>query len=265
MVPPPHIDSPPPDTPAPKKRPGCFGIAALTLAVMLALVMMAGWFFIGEASSLAKRALAWLKNAPGSVDSRHITEVFRESITRIEPTHGDVLELATLESDETVAKFDMRTLFGDRLYLGTTESEIRVPVVYRYHLKLSEEWKLETRGNVVTVVAPRIRPTLPPAVRLERMEKKSESGWLRFNKDENLAALEKTLSSTLERRAGSPGRIKQVRDPCRKSVAEFVKNWLLKEPPGSRDGITAIIVVFSDEPEAKNLDKLTALPATLSL
>lgn len=259
------MDASPPDTSAPKKRLGCFGTTAIVLAVMLALVMAAGWFFIGEASSLMKRGLGWLKSLPTAVESRHITEVFRESITRIEPTHGDVLELATLESDETVAKFDMKSLFGSTLYLGTTESEIRVPVVYRYHLKLSEDWKLETHGNVVTVVAPQIRPTLPPAIRLERMEKKTESGWLRFNKEQNLADLEKTLTSTLERRAGSPGRIKQVREPCRKSVAEFVKNWLLKESPSSRDGITAIIVVFADEPEAKTLDKVTALPATLSL
>ena len=259
------LDFPSSDTPPAKKRLGCFGVAALTFAVMLALVMAAGWFFIGEASSLAKQGLAWLKGMPAGLESRHITEVFRESITRIDPTHGDVLELATLESDETVAKFDMKTLFGDRLYLGTTESEIRVPVVYRYHLKLSEDWRLETHGNVVTVIAPQIRPTLPPAIRLERMEKKTESGWLRFNKEQNLASLEKTLSSTLERRAGSPGRMKQVREPCRKSVAEFVKNWLLKEPPASRDGLTAIIVVFADEPEAKTLDKVSALPATLTL
>jgi hypothetical protein len=112
-----------------------------------------------------------LSELPIKFQSQHITETFRESLTRIDSTNGDVLELATLESDETITKFDMRTLFNDVIYLGTSVAEIKVPAVYRYHLKLSDDWKLETNGNVVTVVAPVIRPSQPPAIRTEKMEK----------------------------------------------------------------------------------------------
>lgn len=255
----------PPTKPSTPKKPGCLAVVGAVTVVALIVTGVIGWKFLDESSGLARRGMALLEGLPLKFQSQHITETFRESVTHIEPTHGDVLELATLEADEMIAKYDMKTLFNDTLYLGTTVSEIRVPAVYRYHLKLSDDWKLHANGNVITVVAPVIRPTLPPAIRTERMEKKSESGWLRFNKDANLASLEKTLTPTLERRAGSPGKIKQVREPCRKSVAEFVKRWLLKEQQWKPDSFAAIVVVFADEPEAKNLEQLKALPATINL
>lgn len=235
---------------------------------MLAALGIGGvvaWKFFDASSSVAHRGLSVLEGLPGKFQTQNITQTFRESVTRIEPTHGDVLELVKLESDETVSRFDMKSLFNDTVYLGTTFSEIRVPAVYRYHLKISDDWKLSTQGNVVTVVAPIIRPSLPPAIRTERMEKKSESGWLRFNKEASLASLEKSLTPTLERRAASPGKIRQVREASRKSVAEFVRDWLMREEQWKQGGIAAIVVVFADEPEAQDLAKVKALPATLNL
>lgn len=252
------------DRPA-RRKPGC--LALLGLAVIAALIVagIMGWKFLDASSGVANRGLSLLESLPEKFQAQHITQTFRESVTRIEPTRGDILELVTMESDETISKYDMKTMFNDIVYLGTTVSEIKVPVVYRYHLKISDDWKLSSNGNVVTVIAPIIRPSLPPAIRTDRMEKKSESGWLRFNKEANLAELEKSLTPTLERRAGSPGKIKQVREACRKSVAEFVKNWLLKEQQWNQDGFAAIVVVFADEPEAKDLENAPAMPATLKL
>ena len=258
------MESPATDTPTPKK-PGCLGTLALTTIAALIIAGIVGWKFIEASSHTADRGLSLLESLPEKFQAQHITQTFRESVTRIEPTRGDVLELVTLESDETISKYDMKTLFNDLVYLGTTVSEIKVPAVYRYHLKISDDWRISTNGNVITVVAPVIRPSLPPAIRTEKMEKKSESGWLRFNKEENLAELERSLTPTLEQRAGSPGKIKQVREASRKSVAEFVKNWLLKEQQWKQDGFAAIVVVFADEPEAKDFAKAKALPATLNL
>lgn len=254
---PPDMESPATDTPA-RKKPGCLATLGLTMIAAMIIAGIFVWKFLDA-------GLSFLDGLPEKFQAQHITQTFRESVRRIDSTQGDILELATMESDETISKFDMKTLFNDVVYLGTTESEIRVPAVYRYHLKLSDDWTVGTNGNVVTVIAPIIRPSLPPAIRTDRMEKKSESGWLRFNKDENLAALEKSVTPTLERRAGSPGKIRQVREACRKSVAEFVKNWLLKEEQWKQDSFAAIVVVFADEPEAKDLAKMKAMQATLSL
>jgi hypothetical protein len=91
-----------------------------------------------------------------------ITEAFRENIKRITSTNGDVLELAVLDTEETITRFDSKTLF-DVVYLGTTESEIRAMVVYRYHLKLSDDWRLNVENGRCVVVAPAVRPSQPPA------------------------------------------------------------------------------------------------------
>ncbi len=233
------------------------GLAALLIAGVIA------WKFFDASLGFAKQGWSFFSGLPEKFQTHRITETFLESITRIDSTDGDVLELATMETMETITKFDMKMALNDLLYLGTTESEIRTPVVYRFHLKLSDDWRLTTNGNVLRVVAPVIRPSLPPAIRTEGMEKHSESGWLRFNAAENLAALEKNLTPTLEKRAGSPAKIKQVREICRKSVAEFVRKWLLREEQWREGGITTIVVVFADEPEAGAPEKVEA--ATIHL
>ena len=192
-----------------------------------------------------------------------ITEAFRENVKRIASSHGDVLELATLDTEETVTKYDTKTLF-DAIYLGTTVAEIRAMVVYRYHLKLSDEWNLKVENGRCVVVAPAIRPSLPPAIRTETMEKKSEAGWLRFNASENLAQLEKEMTSILERRASVPGKIKHVREASRLSVAKFVQHWVLKERKEQGE-IREIVVIFSDEPAAANPAEALKQPATLGL
>lgn len=196
---------------------------------------------------------------------RTITESFHENVRRIASTQGDVLELATLDTEETVTKFDTRTLFNDAIYLGTTVAEIRAMVVYRYHLKLSDSWNVTIDNGRCVVVAPAIRPSLPPAVRSETMEKKSESGWMRFNAAENMAELEKGLTSILERRAAAPGKIQHVREASRLSVAKFVQHWVLKEPQEHTGNIHEIVVLFSDEPAAANAAAAAKLPATLTL
>lgn len=195
---------------------------------------------------------------------RSITESFRENVKRIASTQGDVLELATLDTEETVTKYDTKTLFNDSIYLGTTVAEIRAMVVYRYHLKLSDEWSLKVENGRCVVVAPAIRPSLPPAIRTETIEKKSEAGWLRFNASENLAQLEKEMTSILEKRSAVPGKIKHVREASRLSIAKFVQHWVLKEHKLQGD-IREIVVIFPDEPAAANAQEASKQPATLSL
>lgn len=195
---------------------------------------------------------------------RSISESFRENVKRIASTQGDVLELATLDTEETVTKYDTKTLFNDAIYLGTTVAEIRAMVVYRYHLKLSDEWNLKVENGRCMVVAPAIRPSLPPAIRTDTIEKKSEAGWLRFNASENLAQLEKEMTSILERRAGVPGKLKHVREASRLSVAKFVQHWVLKEHKEQGE-IREIVVIFSDEPAAANAEEAMKQPSTLYL
>jgi hypothetical protein len=245
----------PASSPAPRRGPGCFTTLALTFLAAVIIGGLVVWKVVDSGFGLK-----WLAE---HFQQRSITEVFRENVKRIVSTNGDVLELATLESEETITKFDSKTLF-DVVYLGTTESEIRATVVYRYHLKLSDDWSLNVQDGRCIVVAPLIRPSLPPAIRTETMEKKSAAGWMRFNAAENLAALEKGLTSILEVRAGVPGKIRHVREASRQSVAKFVQQWVLKEQKNdAQGGIREIVVVFPDETAAKNIGEALKLPATL--
>jgi len=232
-------DTPPPITDTPRSS-GCVRL----LGILFIFLFLGGGFVIWKFADLAKQGLAWMNSQMVTQD---INETFRHSVTRIVSTDGDILEVATLETDETVTKYDMKSLFNQTFYLGTTISEIRTPVVYRYHIKLSDDWQLKIENGQCIVHAPALRPSLPPAIRTDRMEKKSEAGWLRFNAAESLAALEKNLTPTLEKRAGNRSHLNLVRESSRKSVAEFVKKWFLQQDPATRTQVKSITVIFPDE------------------
>jgi hypothetical protein len=236
---------------------GCLRwVAVGLLFLFLIFAGLAFCFF-----STLKQAATWLSELPTRLVQQEISTTFRHSITKIASTKGDILEVASMQTDETVTKFDMKSAFNQALYLGTTISEIRTPVVYRYHIRLSDPWQLSLEEGVCTVSSPTLRPTLPPAIRTEGMEKKSEAGWLRFNAAENLAALENELTPALEKRAGNQAHLNLVREAARKSVAEFVKAWLLKEGKPHQEDVRSITVIFPDEPQTGPMP----LPPTLQI
>ena len=180
----------------------------------------------------------------------NITKTFVAAILEISSTGAGNLELATSDQTESFRAEDEKSIFWDKLYLGKTVSEIRVPVTYRYHLRLSDPWQLDVSGQTCVVVAPGIRPSLPPAIHTDKMEKMSEAGWGRFNAREQLAELEKSVTPTLTRYASDTKHIALAREECRKTVGEFVKTWLLKEDHWRTDRFHAIKVIFPDETNA---------------
>ena len=180
----------------------------------------------------------------------NITKTFVAAIPEISTTGAGNLELATSDQTESFRAEDEKSIFWDKLYLGKTISEIRVPVTYRYHLRLSDPWQLDVSGQTCIVLAPVIRPSLPPAIHTDKMEKKSDEGWGRFNAREQMADLEKGITPTLASYASDARHLALIRDPCRKTVAEFVKSWLLKEDQWRTDRFHTIKVIFADESDA---------------
>lgn len=247
-----------PETPAsPRFSGGCLTWPSLALLAATAIICFTA---LKSCDRLAVLVQAWTS----AFGRSEITTSFHESIRQVKATHGDVLELATLEAEETFTRIDAKSTAWDLIYLGTTVSEIRAAAVYRYHLMLSDDWQVSRQNQTCLVIAPLIRPSQPPALRTDRMEKKTQAGWARFNAADNLAQLEKSLTPMLERRAGNPAHLEQVREPARKAVAEFVKTWALKETTGE-PRITKIIVVFADEPAAKTPQASLQHPPTLEL
>jgi hypothetical protein len=180
----------------------------------------------------------------------NITKAFVAAIPEISSTGAGNLELATSDQTESFRAEDEKSVLWEKLYLGKTVSEIRVPVTYRYHLRLADAWHLDVSGQTCIVVAPVIRPSLPPAIHTDKMEKKSDAGWGRFNAREQMADLEKGITPTLASYAADARHLALVRDPCRKTVAEFVLNWLLKEDQWRTDRFHTIKVIFTDESDA---------------
>lgn len=224
---------------------GCLKGMAL-LGVTLALVAgLVAWFLIERVAGAARGMGDVLHEMADRLHTRSVEETFRERITQVVSTEGDILELAQVEAEESFTRADSRSLFGDMVYLGTTISEIRVPVVFRYHLKLSDEWKIVIQDQEVRVLSPMLRPSLPPAIRTDGMEKKSASGWLRFNAAENLAQLEKGLTPQMERRAGDKRHLNLAREASRQSVEQFVRKWVLESHPDI--GQMKVMVTFPDE------------------
>ena len=149
--------------------------------------------------------------------------------------------------NKQITRSDERRVLWDTFSLGVTTTEIRVPVTYRYHLRLSDDWRLEVDGQVCYVLAPEIRPSLPPAIHTDRMEKRTEADWLRFNEEDQMAALERSITPTLEAYAGDERHLGVIRENARRAVEDFVKTWLLREEQWGIERVHAIEVVFPDE------------------
>lgn len=176
-----------------------------------------------------------------------ITTTFTAALPRLVPEGGTRLELATMEATETFHRTDERRALFDLIPLGTNETEIRVLTTYRYHVRLDGQWRIESRDQSCVVYAPALRATLPPAIHTDRMEKRSSSGWLRFDADEQMEELERSITPTVSERAVAPETIALIRDEARRNTAEFIRNWLTIEDHWRDDRFRTVTVIFADE------------------
>ncbi len=228
---------PPPGAPSPSTRIEPWWVKLAIVLMVCGTLLVATKMVLNHTSGLAEK-----------FRQQHITETFTSALPTFARTPGGNLELATSTSTETLTRTDERTIAWDMVYLGKTVSEISVPVTYRYHVNLRDAWKLDVVGNTCVVRAPAIRPSLPPAIHTDQMQKRSDAGWARFDAKDQMAELERSLTPRLTRHAGDPRRLALVREECRKTVAEFVRDWLLREDHWRSDRFSSIKVIFADEP-----------------
>ena len=253
------IPSPEPERPAPAKVDPLLAwrwplvIVLVTLFALIAFIVSLKTSkqvydeTLDRAGKGLDRAGAVARDIASRFQSGTITETFTAAIPKLKGTGMGNLELATAEATESFSRMDSKTIAWDLLYLGTTETEIKVPVTYRYHLRLADRWRLNVSNQTCIVYAPAIRPSLPPAIHTDQMQKRSDPGWARFNVGEQMNELEQSITPTLRRYAGDPRHMGMVRETCRKTVAEFVRNWLLQENQWRRDRFHTIKVIFPDE------------------
>lgn len=160
---------------------------------------------------------------------------------------------------------------------GTTISQIRVEATYRYHVKLSEAWNVRVKDSLCIVEAPQLEPTLPVAIDTEKTVHNTEQGWARFNGEENLELLSKSISEKLQGKAKRPEYLNLIREPARKTIEEFIASWLLKENlwgksewhivkvifPDEKDG-TYQIGVIETETEIEGIKKISRSPSSIN-
>ena len=229
-------------------------IAVVAVAILAFFAFRMTLDRAGAAADRTGRAVGAIGERIADIGARFqsgtITQTFVSSIPQVHGTGLGNLELATAELTETITTSDERKILWDRFSLGETVSEIRVPVTYRYHLRLADPWQIEVDGQDCIVRAPAIRPSLPPAIDTERMTKRTQQDWLRFNGADQLAELERQLTPTLSDYAGDARHIDLVREESRRTVAEFVRTWLLAEGQWGETRFRSISVRFPDETTA---------------
>jgi hypothetical protein len=127
---------------------------------------------------------------------------------------------------------------------------VRVPATYRYNVPLEAEWRVVRADGVFTIVAPRIRPSLPVAVDLAKIQRDVAGSWvlLPFTSDDDLELLERRVTKRLEEKAKSKDYLDRQREDARETVREFSRKWITEQTRWKNAGHWEIRVVFEDEP-----------------
>ena len=145
-------------------------------------------------------------------------------------TPGGLLEVATIRATERFSRRDSKSFWG--LDLGETVTEIAVPVTYRFHIPLARQWPVRLAQGVAEVDAPALSPSLPVAFDTTQLQTWGRNGWARFNKDESLAVLQRSLSPQLAQRANAPHYRELATEAARQTVAEYTRTWLTASGQG---------------------------------
>lgn len=160
-------------------------------------------------------------------------------------TEGGMLEVSRVKAREVFdASFAHQFLFLD---LDPTVTRIRVPAVYTYRIPLAKEWKVLRVGEEFAVVAPKVEPSLPVAVDLAKMEKHASGTWSFFTGTGALDEAQRAITKKLASKATSRAYLLLQRDYARKTVAEFVRKWLLTQERWKDVDPGQVHVFFEDE------------------
>lgn len=213
------------------------------LLFVLCLLALVGGFFYIQYPELFK-AFTGIK-----FDHAAVERDFIASIPTIFRTPGGNLELAGLNATETFMSSDTAKMpfLNMNIPGATTTVIITVPVIYRYYVPLREPWDIAVQENACVIIAPELRPMLPPAIQSENMHIKTIEGPLAFDGAEKQAKLLQSLTPQLEANAKDSTKIKLVRDEARKTVAEFIQAWLLQRGDWGEQKIERLQVYFRDE------------------
>jgi hypothetical protein len=169
-------------------------------------------------------------------------------------TPGGLLEVSSVTTEERFDSTTRHTVLG--VPVGRTIASVRVPTVYRYHVPLATEWTFRQAGDTLIVIAPTVRPSLPVAIDTARLESFSAGVWSPFTGEAAVAALQRSITEQLERKAASPELTLLQRESARHTVTEFVRKWVLEQPRWKGASAPTVFVFFEDEPLGRDAGPL---------
>jgi hypothetical protein len=153
-----------------------------------------------------------------------------------------------------VAKQDITLKFTnvDERIFGTSTAEVKAVAKAFYYVPLlgpGAQWKIEAMEKdgvrVCIVHAPALRVLTPINVDTRSIEIKALTGALRTNGQEMTDAAVAEITPRLNREAFDQA--SNVRNAARKTIAAFVKNWLLTSGSWGGQKMNAIQVLFPGE------------------
>lgn len=168
----------------------------------------------------------WTIRQIGQPGSHQVhTSVTPTEIPLVIRTPGGLLEVATVRATERFSRRDTKSFWG--IDLGETVTEIQLQAIYRFHMPMAQRWPVQLRDGVAEVNAPAFQPSRPVAFDTASMQLWGRNGWARFNKEESLQILQRSLTQQLGERAQSPHYRELATEAARRTVAEYVRTWLI--------------------------------------
>lgn len=232
---------------------GCSAVGCICVTLVLLGILAIPIYLVEKTGDLFGGIGNFFSKAIDGFSSREIETEFLESKDRVFGTEGDILEIAINEASETMSTTEKNTLGWGLFDASEVKVKFFFRVTYRYHLKISDTWKLTSDGDTCYVLAPKIRASQPPAIDTNtlRWEFLTDVGIFTHD-DENAAArARKGITAKLMERAESEEHVDKVREEARESVEKFVKNWLMDEGYWNSNNFAKVEVMFSDEVNAQ--------------
>ena len=232
----------------PQMPPALFAVWTDHIGWMLAVVVL--WFLLRQRNepppdSSALRLSPACVAPPDPFSAQRITQTFVAALPSL--TRELNLEVATSRQVEFFERRDQKSTLWGLLDLGTNTAQLRLPVTYRYHLRLADPWRLEVQGSHLIVHAPLLRASLPPAIHTDEREAHAERGWCRCAPEDLLRELHREVTPLISQWAGNEQHLGMVRETARLQVAEFLRRWLEGETRWGPRSFTAISVRLGGE------------------
>ena len=131
------------------------------------------------------------------------------------------LYVAKLEQQESIE----RTSYAKILWVNLPPMIVKVdvPVEYNYYVNLSSGWSFKAFGEGLIVKVPELSSSTP-AINIAKLKMTIEKGGLLRNEKQALEKMTHELPGLLVDR--SIENRKLVREQARKSIEDFIRNWI---------------------------------------